>query len=85
MLERFEGWGKYAFVWHIIVVVAAVVVATVGAAASVSATEPEETETAATVDTCDGGTMRLDAKEARTSNCTTKNARARVEGHSAFT
>jgi hypothetical protein len=36
-----EGWGEYAFVWHIIVVVAAVVVATVGAAASVSATEPE--------------------------------------------
>jgi hypothetical protein len=70
-------------VWHIIVVVAAVVVATIGTAASVSATEPEET--AATVDTCDGGTMRLDAKEARTSNCTTKNARARVEGHSAFT
>jgi uncharacterized protein YkwD len=53
-------------VWHIIVVVAAVIVATVGAAASVSATEPEETETAGTVDTCDGGTMRLDAKDART-------------------
>ncbi len=67
MLERFEGRGEYVFVRHTIVIVAAVVVATVGAAASVSATEPKETETAATVDTCgDGGTIRLDAKEART-------------------
>jgi hypothetical protein len=28
VLELFEGWGEYAFVWHIIVVVAAVVAET---------------------------------------------------------
>jgi uncharacterized protein YkwD len=54
------------FIRHLIVVIAAMVVATVGAAASVSAAEPKEAETASTVRACDGGTIQLDAKEERT-------------------
>ena len=51
---------------HIIVFIAAVVLATVGAAVSVSAAEPEEVQTAATVTTCDGETIELNAQEERT-------------------
>ncbi len=54
------------FMRLIIVVVAAVVVATVGVAVSVSAAEPKEAQTASTVRTCDGGTIRLNATEKRT-------------------
>lgn len=55
------------FIRHIIVVIAAVVLATTGGlAASVSAAEPEEVETASAVRTCGGGTIQLSAKEERT-------------------
>ena len=52
---------------HLIVFTAAVVLATIsGAAVSVSATEPDEVQTASAVKTCDGGTIQLNADEERT-------------------
>jgi uncharacterized protein YkwD len=55
------------FIRHIIVAIAAVVLATMGAlAVSVSTAEPEEVETASAVRTCGGETIRLSAKEERT-------------------
>jgi uncharacterized protein YkwD len=57
------------FMRHIIVVIAAVVVATVGATVSVSAAEPaEKAETASAVRACDGGTIQLKAEEERILN-----------------
>ncbi len=64
--QRLEGRGEYMFMRHIIVVLAAVILATVGAAVSASAAEPGETETAATIATCDGTTIELNAEEERT-------------------
>ena len=54
------------FIRHIIVVIAAMVLATVGAAASVFAAEPEAVETAGAVTTCGGGRIQLNAEEERT-------------------
>ena len=55
------------FMKHLIVFTAAVVLATIsGAAVSVSATEPDEVQTASAVKTCDGGTIQLNADEERT-------------------
>ena len=53
------------FMKHLLVFIAAMVLATVGAAASVFATEPEEVQTASAVKTCDGETIELNAKQER--------------------
>ena len=58
--------GEHVFMRYLIVVIAAVVLATVGAAVSVSAAESQEVGTTATVTTCDGKSIELDPREERT-------------------
>src|SRR3712207_6575254 len=48
---------------QIVITIAAVVLATIGAAAAVFAAEPEEVETASAVTTCSGGRRQLNATE----------------------